>query len=403
MFDIAVIGLGMIGSAALRYLSQPSTGLRTIGIGPAEPGDWASHQGAFASHYDQARITRVTDPDEIWAALAQRSISSYAAIEQASGVRFHYPSGHLRVAPQPHRGDDALAAAEAIGQALGAPVERLSRDQLAAQFPYLGLPEGATGLYERGEAGFVNPRALVAAQQAIAQAQGATLLREEVRACARTARGFALTTGGGQSIEAARVLVSAHGYSNSLLAELTGRELDLVSMAHTTVYATIGPAEAARLAGMPSLIWGPIDHPALASVYTTPPMAYPDGSLRLKIGGPLHQHPTLDTPEAMRAWFQSAGNPAEIEALAGVLRELVPALAAESWASKPCMNTYTTHGYPYIDQLAEGVFVCTGGCGGAAKSSDEIGRAGALLAQHGEWRYDLPQATFRAVGVGQAS
>ena len=33
MFDVAVIGLGMIGSAALRYLSQPDTGLRAVGIG----------------------------------------------------------------------------------------------------------------------------------------------------------------------------------------------------------------------------------------------------------------------------------------------------------------------------------------------------------------------------------
>ena len=30
MFDVAVIGLGMIGSAALRYLSQPDTVLAIV-------------------------------------------------------------------------------------------------------------------------------------------------------------------------------------------------------------------------------------------------------------------------------------------------------------------------------------------------------------------------------------
>ncbi len=63
MFDVAVIGIGMLGSAALRYLSRPDTGLSALGIGPAEPQDWRTHQGAFASHYDEARITRVTDPE----------------------------------------------------------------------------------------------------------------------------------------------------------------------------------------------------------------------------------------------------------------------------------------------------------------------------------------------------
>src|SRR5581483_9255351 len=276
MFDIAVIGLGMIGSAALRYLSQPATGLSVAGIGPAEPADWASHCGAFASHYDRARITRITDADPIWAALAQRAIGSYGAIEQASRIIFHYPVGHLRIAP-PGAGDERLAEVAAIGQALGAPIERIDRAELGAQFPYLRFPPAADGLYERGGAGFIDPRALVAAQLAIGAAQGATLIREEVVACARAGVGFALTTASGKTIEARRVLFSAHGYTNRLLQPLLGRSLDLVNMAHTTVYAELGAAQAAQLAGMPSLIWPLAGNPTLASVYTTPPTEYPDG------------------------------------------------------------------------------------------------------------------------------
>jgi glycine/D-amino acid oxidase-like deaminating enzyme len=115
----------------------------------------------------------------------------------------------------------------------------------------------------------------------------------------------------------------------------------------------------------------------------------------MKIGGPLFTHPTLQTPEAIRHWFQSTGNPTEIAALQRALLELIPDLPVRGWSSKPCMNTYTAHGYPYVDQLDDQLFVCTGGCGSAAKSSDEIGRMGALLAQHGTWVYDLPATTFR--------
>lgn len=397
MFDVAVIGLGMMGSAALRYLSKPATGLRVVGIGPGEPQEWTTYDGPFASHYDQARITRITDPDPIWATLAQRAIDSYAEIEQTSGVRFHYPVGHLRIDPGAAGETELFMAAERIGRKLNAPVERLDHDRLVGQFPYLHLPSSAEGLYERGGAGCINPRALVAAQLRIAAAQEATIVREAVTGWSRENHGYLLATSGGQTIRADRLLICTHGYTNQLLAASLGQTLDLVNMAHSTVYAEVSAEQAEPLAAMPSLIWPLADHPVLESVYTTPAMPYPDGRSYLKIGGPLFTHPLLETPAAMREWFQSPGNPIEIQALREVLLDLLPDLRVSGWQSKPCMNTYTAHGYPYVDRLDEGVFVCTGGCGGAAKSSDEIGRMGALLVQHGRWLYDLPAGSFRAV------
>lgn len=397
MYDVAVIGLGMMGSAALRYLSKRTTGLHAVGIGPGEPQDWTTYAGPFASHYDQARITRITDPDTIWATLAQRAIDSYAEIEQASNVRFHYPVGHLRIDPGAPGEAELFTAAETIGRALNASVDRLDHAQLVRQFPYLNIPAAAKGLYEHGGAGFINPRALVAAQLAIAEAQGAALVREAVVGWSRVDHGFLLTTGSGQTIRADRVLLCTHGYTNLLLASSLGQTLDLVNMAHSTVYAEVSSEQARQLAAMPSLIW-PLDrHPVLDSVYTTPAMPYADGRSYLKIGGPLFTHPLLETPAAMREWFQSPGNPIEIQALREVLIDLIPGLQVSGWKSKPCMNTYTAHGYPYVDQLGDGVFVCTGGCGSAAKSSDEIGRMGALLVQYGRWLYDLPASSFHAV------
>ena len=91
-YDYAVIGKGLIGSAAVRYLSQSSSSV--VLIGPDEPvGDWRNHDGVFASHYDQGRITRLLDPSIEWGVWAHRSIAEYAAIEKASGIRFYYPCG----------------------------------------------------------------------------------------------------------------------------------------------------------------------------------------------------------------------------------------------------------------------------------------------------------------------
>ena len=76
-FDFAVIGAGLIGSAAAKYLSH------TVGkvclIGPPEPKNWATHPGVFASHYDEARIVSVSAPLKELKFFDQESIGADAS------------------------------------------------------------------------------------------------------------------------------------------------------------------------------------------------------------------------------------------------------------------------------------------------------------------------------------
>ena len=88
--DVAVIGAGLIGSAAAKYLSKEGANVTLIG---AEAGN---RHGIHASHYDEARITRLTSPDAVWAHLAHASQQRYASIEEESGIQFHSGCGHLR-------------------------------------------------------------------------------------------------------------------------------------------------------------------------------------------------------------------------------------------------------------------------------------------------------------------
>jgi sarcosine oxidase len=393
MFDVLVIGLGLIGSAALRALSESGPDLRVAGVGPAEPSRWNRHDGAFASHYDQARITRVTDPDQIWATLASRAINNYAEIEAWSGIKFHYPSGHLRLGHA--SGDVTLAESERLGLELNAAVERLDADALTARFPYLAFAQDVVGLYEAGGAGWINPRALVEAQLTIAASQSAQIIRDEVSYLQYDGQGYTLQTRGGLQLRAVRLLVCAHSYSGALLRPYLGRRLDQLNLAYSTVYAELSEAQALSMADMPSLIWPLQDHPLLPSVYTTPPTRFADGRWRLKIGGPMHEPVVLHSTDEMRAWFHTTGNPEEIEALAGSLQAIVPDLDALNWNSKPCVVSYTTHDHPYIAQVDDDLFVCTGGCGAAAKSSDAVGRLGAALARDGVWSDPLPESAFR--------
>jgi len=76
--DVAVIGRGLIGSAAARHLAE--AGVSTALIGPAEPAERTSSPGPFSSHADEGRITRVTARNRQWATLAARSITRYPDI-----------------------------------------------------------------------------------------------------------------------------------------------------------------------------------------------------------------------------------------------------------------------------------------------------------------------------------
>jgi glycine/D-amino acid oxidase-like deaminating enzyme len=96
MIDYLVIGKGLIGAAAARYLSQVAP--NTAVIGPDEPADWRRHRGVFASHYNQD----ASPPVGLRAHLGAPGAGGHCpipTIAAQSGVAFHAPVGGLYVAP----------------------------------------------------------------------------------------------------------------------------------------------------------------------------------------------------------------------------------------------------------------------------------------------------------------
>ncbi len=138
-FEYAVVGNGLIGCAAARYLG--AGGAKTIVIGPDEPQDWTSHEGVFASHYDSGRITRMLDTDFVWGTLAARSIERYKEIERASKVAFAHMVGCVKVVPDNDLGHNYIAANTEIGAKLGADFEKVSHTELERLFPYFQFPK----------------------------------------------------------------------------------------------------------------------------------------------------------------------------------------------------------------------------------------------------------------------
>ncbi|MBN8931979.1 MAG: FAD-dependent oxidoreductase, partial [Rhizobium pusense] len=335
------------------------------------------------------------DGDPVWAELAQRSIHRYAEIEAKSGIRFFTEAGCLFTGNGKGLAGDYVSRALSSADRLGLGIETLGHDVLADRFPMFSLPADQGGYFEARNAGHVNPRALVKAQCAIAEAQGARLLRETVTHIRDTSRGVEVSTREGAIHTAEKVIVAAGGFTN--MAELLPSPVDMAATGRTIVFFELDEARQALFGAMPSTIVLAETEDDL--VYILPPVRYPDGKVYLKIGGESEKG-RLETLADAVGWFHSDGTPEEVEFLKKRALSLMPELAGCPVTSGSCVASITRSGYPYIGYTqSSNIAVLTGGNFVSAKSSDEIGRLGAVLLLNGQLAEDEFAAEMAPVFV----
>lgn len=375
---IAVIGRGLMGSGAARHLAE--AGHEVVMIGPSEPGDKRSHQGVFASHYDEGRITRGLDPEAFWSRVSMASIARYREIEDKSGVPFYSEVGLLMAGPrhEPH-----IQSVDRVARENGIDAERFDADGLAERFPFFAFPSDTLGVYESRNAGYISPRAMVRAQGVAAEQAGAQVVDATVSAVREDGAGVVVVTDKGE-LRAERALVAAGGFTNMVL----DRPLPLTVYARTVALFQVAEAEAARLTGQPSMIYL---KPNGEDPYMLPAIRYPDGKTYLKLGGDP-EDVVLGSAQETSAWFRSGGNPKVAEALEAHMRARMPDLQIEAVRMDACVTTFTANHRPIIDRMSDRIAVAVGGCGRAAKNADELGRlaGGVLLGA------DLPECSLKA-------
>ena len=375
-FDVAVIGGGLIGSAAARHMAE--SGATVALVCPPEPETYAESSGPFSSHYDEGRITRISDFAPHWPELAARSIERYGDIAARSGIEFHEPCGLAIIAPD-------LVAVRSSGAAHGADVRSVEVETFTRDTG-IRVPRdrGHRIVVESPPAGLINPRRLIAAQQRLVQAAGGTCLPAPADWIRPADRGVRIGTRLGP-IEADRVLLACGAYG----AGIVGVHLAIERRLHTIVRADVGPAP------LPSLIVVDPDQVALDDVYWVPPVPYPDGRTLLKIGGDPLPLEIADSSDDIGRWFRSGGSAREAADLREALDTLLPDRPAQWSDHRPCVVTYTPSGLPYIGWIDADIAVAIGGCGAAAKSSDELGRLAAALVNGEPWpNPSLPAELF---------
>ncbi|RWX78494.1 FAD-dependent oxidoreductase [Neorhizobium lilium] len=378
-FKYIIIGKGMMGAAAARHLSQWTDGVALIG--PDEAADYSRHEGVFAGHYDEARITRTIDRNPVWARLANRSIARYGQIAAKSGVDFYHETGCLIAGPERRAGQPSYVGnvLDAAGK-LGVETETLQSGQLEEQFPFFAFPASSEGVWEGRNAGYINPRRLVQAQSLLAERHGTTVISETVSSVRQDGDSVTVTTAEGQSYRADRVLVAAGGFS--INENLLGARLDLEVRARTVAFFELDQSRVDGMGQVPSLIWKWNEEED--GIYLLPPVRYPDGKLYLKIGGDPDDL-LLEREADVRAWFRSGGRESTKAHLTRVMGQLMPSLDLSRSSMAACVTSFTPTGYPAIAMSGnDRIGIVTGGCGAAAKSSDEIGRLGAELIFHGQ-------------------
>jgi len=219
----------------------------------------------------------------------------------------------------------------------------------------------------------------VAAQTKAVARAGGTVIASRALSIAQK-DGFAeIKLDNGQTVAAAKVLVAAGGFTNA--PGLLPEPLDLTVYGRTVSLFEVSAVEAARLSAMPSMILKEED--VMLGVYMLPPILYPDGKYYLKIGGDVVDVP-LATFDDVLAWYKTTGDQGNFDRLVAMMKRLVPSLEILSMRPVTCVTSYTKSLYPAIGATsAPSIFVMAGGCGAAAKSSDEIGRLGSETLVHG--------------------
>jgi len=164
--DVAVVGLGAVGSAACWELTR--RGAAVLGL------DRFSLLHARGSSHGDSRMVRLAyyeHPDYV--PLLRRAYAGWEALEQASGQRLLYKTGGLYMGRMESPGElvpESLRAAREHEL----PHELLDRDEVRRRYPTFELPEDYGALWEP-EAGFVLPERAIAGHLRLALEAGARI------------------------------------------------------------------------------------------------------------------------------------------------------------------------------------------------------------------------------------
>ncbi|WP_159500535.1 N-methyl-L-tryptophan oxidase [Microbacterium sp. 18062] len=361
-FDVAVVGMGALGSAAAYYLAR--RGVKVVAFEQFELGHVRG-----ASH-DTSRIIRTSYGAPEYVRLAQSAYRDWAEFEEASGEQLTVVTGGLVFIPT----DGPFAAADfsASLDEVGVPYELLSPAEVHERWPQFALPENVETIYTP-DSGIVHAARSVAVLQIQARAHGAVIRdRTPVVGLTPGDSGVTVHTERGD-VHAGKVILATDAWTNTLLAPL-GAEIPLITMQEQVTYFKPEDADAFDRDRFPVWIWED-EH----CFYGFPTYGEPS------IKAARDRSDNLMTPEE-RTFVPSSEL---LDQLTAFMRSTIPS-SGEVLRTVTCQYAITPDRNFVIGPLPEHPDIILGlGAGHAFKFAPAIGRVLAELAVDGESTDDI--------------
>ena len=208
-FDVIVVGVGGIGSAAVYHLAQ--RGLDVLGL------DQYDIPNSIGSSHGESRLIRLTNHENPeYVPHVQRSLSLWESLESEYGEQLLYRTGTIDAGPS--NSETVQGAIKACEQ-YELRYEHLSSQELTEKFPGFELPADFEAIYQP-DGGFINPTKCVQAHVELAQEHGAvTHAHETVKEWNSTADGVTVETDRA-TYEADKVVITAGAWTQLLVDEL---------------------------------------------------------------------------------------------------------------------------------------------------------------------------------------
>lgn len=362
MWDAVVLGLGGVGSFALRALAR--RGVRVLGLEQFAVGHdrGSSHGGtrvfrhAYFEHAD-------------YVPLLIESSQDFRALGKAVERPLLESCGTLLIG---ERGCEVLSASLRSANAHGIPVHELDADALRARYPLFRVPDSHAGLLEPS-GGFVRPEASIHAAIFDAREHGAEV-REEVRVrhLAEVEDHVVLSAADGE-IRARRLIVTTGAWTARLVPELE-RHLRVTLQVQAWIAAR-DPASI-RSDRMPAWLIARGSEPPLYGLPADPQVA---GTPLTKIA--IHGRDESTDADVSRRELTSADH----EELMALVRDWLPRLGGNLVSAKSCLYTVSPDDHFIVDRAphSDRTWIVAGLSGHGFKLTPALGRAVADLALDG--------------------
>src|SRR3954471_16270184 len=208
-YDVVVVGLGAMGSAALYRLAR--LGVRAVGI------EWLTPGHDRGSSHGESRIIRLGYFEHpSYVPLLRRAYALWRELEGEAKTKLLHVTGIVEIGPP---GGEVVSGTLAASRLHGLPHEAMDAAETMRRFPAFKIPDNYVGVFQP-DGGFIAAEPAIAAMLAQARAAGAEIQTDvAVVSVAPRGNGVRIESSAG-AVEAGPAIIAAGPWLSKLMPDL---------------------------------------------------------------------------------------------------------------------------------------------------------------------------------------